>query len=488
MQSRLAAVLAAAFLPAAAGAQLVLPKTAPVAQGEQFNVFPSSRAAMGGVSIAVADTLLDPWGNPAKARRLRGTLLHGSPLFYDVSDQGGGGRTLPLGSTWGGARWTGGVIAALQQLERGREPWAPAERLSDRTATNHYLTGLAARDLGRGWAVGGSAFWGALSGVDGVELLYGGARRIDQRGHLADLRLGVVREWDEGRTLELVALHNRYDVTHDVVYQDWRWDPIARTPVQDDRTVHNQDRTLSWGLHAEFERPLAAPGWRIGWLGTANVHSHPKIPNYDFMSVPRDPGTTWAYNLGVGLARHAGPVTFGIDAIYEPMTSHTWADAERDTARVGGGTIRKGERTIENDFRFSNARLRLGVGREALLGEGQTRALGVQAGLNVHAINYHLAQRNHVRDTFRTQREDWIEWTPAWGVSVRFPDLEIQYAGRVTTGVGRPGIDMGPIMLAGDASLASSRGGGIIAAPSGALTLLGARVTTHQVRVALPVR
>ena len=33
---------------------------------------------------------------------------------------------------------------------------------------------------------------------------------------------------------------------------------------------------------------------------------HPKIPNYEIMNIPRDPGTSWSYNLGVGIARDDG--------------------------------------------------------------------------------------------------------------------------------------------------------------------------------------
>ena len=50
--------------------QLITPKTVPIHQGEQFGIYPSQWPSMGGVSIALADTIGDPWGNPAKATRL----------------------------------------------------------------------------------------------------------------------------------------------------------------------------------------------------------------------------------------------------------------------------------------------------------------------------------------------------------------------------------------------------------------------------------
>ncbi|MGH7177820.1 MAG: hypothetical protein ACREJC_10600, partial [Tepidisphaeraceae bacterium] len=238
----------------------------------------------------------------------------------------------------------------------------------------------------------------------------------------------------------------------------------------------------------EYERPLAANGWRIGWLGTVNRHSHPKIPNYQIQNIPRDPGTTWAYNLGFGLGRHIGPASFGIDIIYEPMHASTWADAARDTAVIGGGVIKRGGKTVENDFNFSNAIIRLGVGREAELGADEKTALGVQFGMTMHAIDYRLKQVNHVEQSRRTQREDWVEWTPTWGLSLRFPELEIRYMGRYTSGVGRPGVEFTGWNTADLASAGGGRGGGIIAAPSGPLTLQDAHVITHQVSFTLPMR
>src|SRR3712207_7376110 len=42
-------------------------------------------------------------------------------------------------------------------------------------------------------------------------------------------------------------------------------------------TLFRSDRTNLWGLHLEYERPLATAGWRVGYLATANRLSHPKI-------------------------------------------------------------------------------------------------------------------------------------------------------------------------------------------------------------------
>src|SRR5687768_18450847 len=94
---RFAAVLMAlAALAAPLRAQLISVKTVPIAQGDQFDFFPSRNQGMASVSIAVADTLLDVFSNPAKASRLAGSPFFGSPTFFSVSSNAGGGRTLPI--------------------------------------------------------------------------------------------------------------------------------------------------------------------------------------------------------------------------------------------------------------------------------------------------------------------------------------------------------------------------------------------------------
>jgi len=65
-------------------------------------------------------------------------------------------------------------------------------------------------------------------------------------------------------------------------------------------------------------------------------------------------------------------------------------------------------------------------------------------------------------------------------------DLEVRYAGRVTSGTGRPGTAWDtPIGLA---ALELQTGADFIIAPQGPLTLQEASVVTHQLAVRIPVR
>lgn len=273
-----------------AAAQLIPIRTVPVSQAHQFQIFPSRTVAMGGVSIAVADRLGDPFTNPATATRLTTGVLFGSPGVYHVTHEGGGGRTLPLGALAKRGPWFGGLAVGLQQVDpsdRANSPppgWAcPACDVvgldlsrNDRPRGNEYAFALLGRDLpGAGLSLGASVRWSGLNAVDGVDLLYAGSEKIEQFGHAVDVRLGALKEWTGDRSLEVVAAYNRFRMTHDVFYVDGEWDPDTRRTIQRLRLDRNLDRTNTWGLHAEYAHPLSGEDWRIGWLGTVNYKSHP---------------------------------------------------------------------------------------------------------------------------------------------------------------------------------------------------------------------
>ena len=477
-----------ALAPAPLLAQLVTPKTVPVHQSDQFAIFPSDRVGMAGVAVAVDDTLADPFvNNPAKATRLRQAVFFATPYFHAVSEDRGGGRTLPLGGAGTFGRWSAAGIVALQQLDRPSARWGA--RTSERNATNRYAAGVLARRFG-GVSVGASALHAGLGAVDGVDLLYAGSDRISQDGSLTDLRLGLTKQWAGGRVLDVVALHNRTDMTHDVHFTTWRWDSTARRTITTERDEHNIDRTHVWGAHTQLVQPVGANGWRLGGLATVNRLSHPKIPNYVVMNIPRDPGTTYAYNVGVAAGRAVGPTTFGIDLTYEPMTSETWADAAADTTGPAG-TIRAGGRTVENRFRFDNVRLRVGAGRDYAIGSDRRSAIGYQVGLAAYAIDYRLRQWNRVQGTFRVQDEDWMEWTPTLALRVRARDLDVRYAYRATCGNGTSCLPGGReddgLVFAPNASGGLGTGG-VIAAPSAPLTFDGGRASAHQLTIIVPIR
>ena len=476
------AALAAAAAPL--GAQLVTPRTIPVLQDAQFDIFPSARAGMAGVAIAVDDTLADPFVNPAKATRVRAGAVFGSPFRHSITGDRGGGMTLPLGALGSAGDWSMGGVVALQQLDRAGPIWN--RPTSERSAINRYGSLVLARRLADGVSVGASAYRARLGAIDGVDLLYAGSDRIDQAGSLTDLRLGMTKAWRSGANAEVMLLHNRTSMTHDVHFTTWAWDALGRQQTVAERAEHNVDRTHIWGVHAEASRPVGTLGWRVGGLATANVLSHPKIPNYVIMNIPRDPGTTWSYNLGVGAARaiESGG-TVGIDVIYEPMWSETWADAAADTTGPTGIVLPRGARTVENRFRFSNLKVRLGLARERALTPERPSAWGYQLGLALNAIDYRLRQANHLQRALRAQEEHWMEWTPTFALRYRSRAFVFAYDFRITCG---PGGDCFPLAGGDDVTVVSPVPGGVIAAPSRPLDFNSGAAITNRFTVSVPLR
>jgi hypothetical protein len=484
-------MLSVATLSSSARAQLITPRTIPIHQNQQFEIFPSDRAGMAGVSLALDDSVGDPFVNPAKTARAPAGLLQISPFVHSVTLGGGGGRTVPLSGFFSSGEWSGGLLFSLQQLDRSPQTFnAP---LSERHATNEYLVGTAARRLGGGIAIGASAYWSDLGGVDGVDRLYAGSDHLTESGHQADLRLGVTKDWGHDRTFELLVLRDRFDMTHDVhypaiyyrypviYYPDSVYPPPNITPAHNEQNV---DRTGVWGIHSEYAMPVGTHGWRVGWLATANRLSHPRIPNYQISNLPYDPGYTNAFNVGVGIARLSHGTTLGIDLILEPMWSRTWAEAARDTMTAVDGVIRAGERTVDNQFHFANSLLRFGVSQDLPLTADSSSALGLQAGAGIYSIKYRLNQVNHVSYTARTQDESWMEWTPTVGVHFRARDVQVSYDFSLTCGPncsGQQRVFYPP-------PVASSPGDGVIVAPSAPLTFDGGSVKTHRITFSFRMR
>lgn len=480
------AVLLSVATPAAG--QVVNLKTIPVAAGDQFLIFPSDHLGLGGARIALDDPWLDPFVNPAKGARVGTAQVFATPTFYEVGQQGGSAATLSAGALFSG-RVFGGTLLALQQVKAGEEFFGPMplwdgpvvapDGLSRRSATNKYgFVSLGTRLPGEA-AVGVSALLSDLNAIDGVEHLYAMAFDIEQSGSLADVRVGGMKETGGGGLMEVVGVWNRFSAAHDVRYLEWvlvdsttwTWEPRERLEA-------NRDRTDTWGLQLGFRRPLGGSGWRVGASLTGNYKNHPKIPNYELVNIPRDPGHSTALELGVGVAKQTDALTVAMDVAYIPAWSSTWAEAGSATVTTGGDTIPAGGHTIENEFAFSNASVNLGAGYE--VGPAM-----VQLGLQVRAYDYDLDQWDNVEETARRQNEEWMEWVPTWGVRVRLKGVELRYMGRVTTGTGRPGLAWNGVVAtrAENAGFAND----IVVPPGAPLTLQEADVWTHQLSVAVPL-
>src|SRR5207244_3343298 len=149
-------------------------------------------------------------------------------------------------------------------------------------------------------SVGASVLWSGLHSIDGVDQMFSGAQRVAQSGNALDVRVGVTKEWDQARTLQVIGVRNHFAMTDDVTWLDQVWDPNKRTFAQQQRLDQNLDRTEIWGLHLAYAQPLADSGWRVGATLTSNLMSHPKLPDYQIqqvMVIPWDPGHSAAFDV-----------------------------------------------------------------------------------------------------------------------------------------------------------------------------------------------
>ncbi|HET9707559.1 MAG TPA: hypothetical protein VFP39_04585 [Gemmatimonadales bacterium] len=492
------------MLGRAGSAQVIPIRTVPLPQGDQFLVYPSNNLGMGGVSIALPDSLLDPFTNPALGARLGQARLLGSPALYSTSQQSGNGATLPLAAFARVQRWFGGISLAVQQVDGSRQPqqfafgpppvpgpgpipvpFGPGTASEFGAHGNQYAFASLGRILnGAGLSIGASGQWSHLHALDGTDLLFPGRQAMSESGHGLDLRLGLLKDWPGNRSFEALLLHDRFRMSEDVTYLDQVWDPGLQQFVSTPRLERALDRTITSGLRLAYQRPLAAAGWRIGWSGTVNLVSQPHVSANEVVTLPRDEGRATAADLGVGFSKVRGPATFAMDILYEPIWSTTWGVAQTPTVTAIGDTLAAGARTVTNRFRFSNVVLRLGVNREVPLAQLE-KTVGVQVGLALRSVSYRLTQNDRVAGTQQAMRSSWVEWSPTWGVSLRFPEFELRYRGRVTNGMGRPSQNINvPIGVFPGTGVGP---GTIIVAPDPTLHLMGVSTITHQISLSLPL-
>lgn len=505
MTYRLALALVAT-LPAALGTargQVIAVKTAPIADGGQFAFLPSANLGMGGLSIALPDSALDPFVNPAKGARLKGVRVFGQPTAFSVTRKAGGGTTLPLGVSVSGGAWFTEFMFAMQDLDRPGNnntivsPLAASDSRLPSSATdvvvtdddqpsreNRYVHGMLGRRMGRGYSVATSASWWRLNALDGVELFYPTNQRVRQHGEASDVRIGVLKDFGRGHSLEAVALHNRFAMNQDVGFNETFWDPTLRTFTFRSRVEPNANETDTWGLHLAYLRPIADSTWQVGAILTGNRITQPRLPAYALPEVPADAGRTQAFNVGAGISRAGGPFVVGLEAIYEPIWSRSWVRADEPVDARDGTSIEVGANVLENQFHFHNGIARLGLAAALPIAGGH--ALTLETGGQLRAIRYRVEQWDAVQVAQTGSTQGWNEWTRSWGLSYRFAGASLQYRGNLTTGASRPGFDDdgGVIFATG----IDARPGAFTSTVPFGLRFAEVRTTTHQISFSVPIR
>jgi len=455
-------------------------KSVPVIEGSQFLLFPSKNLSMGGVSIAMEDPWLDSFSNPAK--KPEDVNIFFAPTAYSITNNWGSGNTAPLSAYWGSQKMFGTFSLAIQQLKSNKMN----NELSSQNRKNQYLfLSLGKLLKNTRSSVGFNIALYDLDAVHSVDLLYANASKIEQSGKIFSIRGGLFTKWPEDRTLDMIILFQKVRMEHHVTSSIW----VGPEPLSSfsspthlvDSTEINKDWSNTYGFNCRYRQLLGETGWKIGTTLTINRKTHPKIPNYSIMNIPRDPGDSWAFNLGAGLARLSEQGRVGFDIIYEPIWSHTWANAIEKIWAPDDRAILAGEKTVDNKFVFSNSIIRFGISNEK-------EKSGFQLGLQMRNISYRLKQHNRIEDVRRTQRENWTEWTITGGLDFKFQDFNLHYAIMLNTGTGLPGITTSPWgnrmeNLGFDAGAK----GDFIIAPSGDLALEDCHVWTHQVTLVIPI-
>jgi hypothetical protein len=93
-----------------------------------------------------------------------------------------------------------------------------------------------------------------------------------------------------------------------------------------------------------------------------------------------------------------------------------------------------------------------------------------------------------VQQTFREQRESWIEWTPTLGFAFRTRSLQLRYNYSVSCSVSECITIGGGDKVNVVQPSVPTAAGGVIAAPSSALTFNGGTASTHKFWVSIPIR
>ena len=459
-----------------ASAQLIPIKTIPVATGDQFTVYPSQNMSLAGLSIALNDSLLDPFLNPARGNLIQGSQIVSNPSAYTISEELGSAQTLPLAVLSRSESWFGTVNLAVQEVTPSA---TNTEIYADGNGVlgNYYISASVGRQLaGSDISMGLGFSWARLKSVGGVEYLYGNTNRIEQNGKMLDMRLGMVAALGEKKYLESTVVYNRYDVTH-ITMQVTPWFRMmdSRIPIWEEK---NEDITHTLGINLEYSQPLFDSDWQIGALATVNRKSHPKIPNYTIMNIRRDPGDTWAYNAGIGLTKEVNGSLVGFNFIYEPIWSHTWADTEVPIMSGDEILINANEKTVENYFEFSNWIFRLGM-------RVKQKTQAIDLGFQIHSISYDLLQKDYIASSSRTQYEQWYEYTFSLGFKLFFKPFQIGYQGRATLGTGIPSTMVSWATV--DGARAMNFSPDFLPAPNGPLTLTEAIVLSHRITLAIPI-
>lgn len=462
-------------------------RSVPLAGVNQTDFIPSLSRGMGNLSIAFDDPIAAPFINPAKASQLNEVNLFFTPTFNSWSNSDGS----PVFSNWGSSKYTGTGVHSLpfglflkkdnfftgglityqsyssERTSRANDIWYN-NQISNSTKTvdgdNTFLFGLIGTTIpDMKVSVAGSFSWSKYKALDGVNLLYPGSYDINQDGWSYDLKLGLIGVISETEQVELVVERSKFKSSHEVIY----YLPYVWYQAGGYRSELNKDESNSWAVQTKYNRSINN-GWKLGAVFNINWKEHPKIPNYSLANIPRDPGYSTAYNLGIGFTHTGEKTTAGLEYIYEPITSYTWATPDELS------NLPPTFKTVENFFDFYNHIIRGGI-----LSHTDVKWFDYRLGIQLHFYKYNLTQNDNLMHTSRNADEYWLETSLCGGLTFTFSDFQIFYTLQIILGngiVGTQRSNVFPVMNFASEKSAND----FLIAPSGSLTVDNVTLFSHQ--------
>jgi hypothetical protein len=459
-------------------------RTVPLAASNQGDFYPSLSRGMGNLSIAFDDPLSDPLINPAKTYKLEGLRLFFSPTRNTWSNEDG----QAVSTSSGLAKYTGTAINSMPfGLFMKKENFFTGGIVSyqsyssERSIPNGWLNNNTKNDIGNNiyllglvgayfpelkLSVGCSVSWSELDAMDGVNLLYPGSYDIKQYGRSLNYKIGFLGELSKRDQLEFVIARTTFKSFHEVTYGlPYLW--YEDNWISQYRTELNKDESKGWVIHTKYNNSINDEV-KVGVIFTINWKEHPKIPNYALANIPRDPGSSTAYNIGIGIVKSGERTLLGFEYIYEPMTSYTWAEAGE-----GNPSFPLSFRTVENFFDFYNHIFRGGIYTHT-----DISWLDYRLGIQLYFNKYNLKQNDNILNTSRTVNENWLETTICGGLTINISGFQILYSLQVILGNGIVGSENNFVWPA-DAAIRSESD--FIIAPYASLVVDEIPLVTQQI-------
>jgi hypothetical protein len=209
--------------------------------------------------------------------------------------------------------------------------------------------------------------------------------------------------------------------------------------------------------------------WKVGASLSVNWKDHPKIPNYSLANIPRDPGISVAYNIGVGANWSNSKSLWGFEYIYEPITTNTWAEAGEQMPPPNQN-LSPNFKTIENFFTFYNHIIRIGHQSQS-----KWEWLDYRFGVQFHFYKYNMNQNDNIRRTARVFSTDWLETTASGGLTANLGNIRLMYTLQLVFGNGMVGTASAPIAFD-----AGTRTNDFLPAPSANLIVDKITLVTQQ--------